>query len=164
MPEVEIRLRGLEPRDRDPIVRILSGAGVFRDEEVAVGLELVDESLHPRPDTDYAWFVAEVGVELAGFACYGPVPLTDATYDLYWIAVAPAFRGSPVAARLDDAVTSAVSALGGRWLLAETSSTPPYEPARRFYLKRGYEVLSVLPDFYRLGDDRVTYGKRLDRP
>ena len=163
MGEEDVVLRNLQPSDRDEIAHILRQAGVFHEEEVAIGLELVDETLNPRPDTDYAWVMAEVGSRLAGFACYGPVPLTDATYDLYWIAVAPAFRGSNVAAELDEAVTEAVKARNGRWVLAETSSTPPYEPARRFYLKRGYQKLSCLPDFYRVGDDRVTFGKRLNQ-
>lgn len=163
MPESDVVLRGLRASDRDPVARILRETGVFRAEEVAVGLELVDETLDPRPDTDYEWIIAQIGEELAGFACYGPVPLTDATYDLYWIAVSPRFRGSGVASRLDDAVTEAVKSREGRWVLAETSSTPPFEAARRFYLRRGYEKLSCLPDFYRVGDDRVTFGKRIDR-
>ncbi len=163
MVEESVVHRELRPSDRGSIARILRESGVFREEEVAVGLELVDESLNPRPDTDYAWVMAEAGAELVGFACYGPVPLTDATYDLYWIAVAPGFRGTNVAAKLDEAVTEAVRARNGRWVLAETSSTAPYEAARRFYLKRGYQTLSRLPDFYRLGDDRVTFGKRLDQ-
>lgn len=164
MPEnPELILRGLQPSDRDPIARILRDSGVFRAQEISVGLELVDESLNPRPETDYVWIIAQLGPDLAGFACYGPVPLTDATYDLYWIAVAPPFRGSPVASTLEDAVASAVKARLGRWLLAETSSTPPYEPARKFYHKRGYTQLSLIPDFYRPGDARVTFGKRLDQ-
>lgn len=163
MAEREVVLRGLRSSDRDEIARILRASGVFREQEVTIGLELVDETLNPRPDTDYAWVMAEVGSDLAGFACYGPVPLTDATYDLYWIAVAPEFRGSNVAANLDEAVTEAVRARNGRWVLAETSSTPPYEPARRFYLKRGYETLSRVKDFYRVGDDRVTFGKRIEK-
>jgi GNAT superfamily N-acetyltransferase len=161
MPEPT--LRGLRPEDREPIARILRDAGVFRPEEVAVGLELVDESLHPGPTTDYQWLIAERAGRVEGFACFGPVPLTDATFDLYWIAVDPLARGAGIAATLDDAVTEAVRRLAGRWLLAETSSLPAFEPARRFYLKRGYAILSRIPDFYRLGDDRVTFGKHLGR-
>jgi GNAT superfamily N-acetyltransferase len=156
-------LRDLRPADREPIGRILHAAGVFAAEEVAVGLELVDETLSPGPSTDYRWVVAERDGRVAGFACFGLVPMTRGTFDLYWIAVDPPARGTPVAGLLDDAVTAAVRRLGGRWLLAETSSTPGYEPARRFYRKRGYTLLGRIPDFYRLGDDRLTFGKRLDR-
>ena len=137
-------------------------SGAFRDNEIAVGLELVDESLNPGPATDYCWIMADRHGDLIGFACYGPVPMTVGTFDLYWIAVAPEVRGTGAAASIDDAVTSAARARGGRWLLAETSSTPPYAPARAFYARRGYRLLSTIPDYYRPGDDRLTFGKRLD--
>ena len=140
---------------------ILRYSGVFREEEIVVGLELFDETLAPRLDTDYEWVVAEVGESIAGFACYGPVPMTVGTYDLYWIAVAPEARGTAVATLLDEAVESRTKAKDGRWLLAETSSTAPFEAARRFYARRGYALLERLPDYYRDGDDRLTFGKRL---
>ena len=66
-----------------------------------------------------------------------------------------------MASALDESVEAEVRSRGGRWLLAETSSTSPYAPAQAFYLKRGYELLGRIADFYRLGDDRLTYGKRL---
>jgi ribosomal protein S18 acetylase RimI-like enzyme len=149
--------------DRPAIARILESSGAFQDHEIAIGLELVDESLDPGPSTDYCWFVADLVGKVVGFACFGPVPLTSGTFDLYWIAVAPDARGTGVANKLDDAVTEAVLGRGGRWLLAETSSTAPYAPAHAFYARRGYRLLERIEDFYRPGDDRLTFGKRLDR-
>lgn len=164
MEKAEITLREtLRAGDRPAIAAILEGSGAFRAEEIAVGLELVDETLNPGPPTDYRWVLAERDDELVGFACFGPVPLTEGTWDLYWIAVAPDAAREGIASRLDAAVESAVRGLGARWLLAETSSTPPYEPARAFYLRRGYRLLERIADFYRPGDDRMTFGKRLDR-
>lgn len=160
MPELILRDR-LQPSDRDAIGRILQAAGAFRPEEIAIGLELVDESLHPGPSTDYQWRLAEQDGCVVGFACFGPVPLTEGTFDLYWIAILPQARGAGVADTLDDAVTQAVRNASGRLLLAETSSTPPYEAARRFYRRRGYDVVERIADFYRAGDDRLTFGKRL---
>jgi ribosomal protein S18 acetylase RimI-like enzyme len=163
MPDAEVVLRGLQAGDRPAIARILETSGAFQEHEVAIGLELVDETLNPGPSTDYSWSIAERAGRIVGFACYGPVPLTEGTYDLYWIAVEPESRGSGVAARLDDAVTAAVRVTGGRWLLAETSSTAPYGPAHAFYERRGYRLLGRIEDFYRPGDDRLTFGKRLDQ-
>lgn len=157
----DVVLRDLRPEDREPIAAILRDVGVFRDEEIAVGVELVEETLNPGPSTDYRWCVAERRGDLIGFACFGPVPLTEGTFDLYWIAVGPEARGSGVAARLDEAVTAEVCERGGRWLLAETSSTEAYAAAHRFYDKRGYQLLGRIADFYRPGDDRLTFGKRL---
>ncbi len=151
----------LQASDREPIARILRESGAFRGEEIAVGLELIDETLNPRPDTDYSWILAEHQGKLLGFACFGPVPMTVGTFDLYWIAVDRDQKGQGVAARLDDAVTQAVRSQGGRWVLAETSSTDPYTAAHRFYQKQGYTLVERIPDFYRDGDDRLTFGKRL---
>jgi ribosomal protein S18 acetylase RimI-like enzyme len=157
----DIVLRDLRPDDRGPIAAILRDVGVFRDEEIAIGVELVEETLNPGPSTDYRWCIADRLGAVVGFACFGPVPLTEGTFDLYWIAVAPEARGSGIAARLDKFVTSAVGGRGGRWLLAETSSTSAYSSAHRFYAKQGYRLLERIADFYRPGDDRLTFGKRL---
>ena len=159
----DVMLRDLRADDRAGIARVLESSGAFQAHEVAIGLELVDESLNPGPSTDYRWFVADRESKVVGFACFGPVPLTDGTFDLYWIAVAPEVRGTGIARLLDEAVTDDVRKLGGRWLLAETSSTPPYAPAHAFYARRGYRLLERIEDFYRPGDDRLTFGKRLDQ-
>ena len=159
----DVLLRGLLRADRPAIARILETSGAFHEPEIAIGLELVDESLDPGPSTDYRWVLAELGGEVVGFACFGPVPLTVGTFDLYWIAVGPDARGTGIATRLDEEVTASVRGLGGRWLLAETSSTPPYAPAHAFYARRGYRLLGRIEDFYRAGDDRLTFGKRLDQ-
>ena len=159
----DFSIRGLLLEDRGPIAQILRDSGVFRPDEVGVGLELLDESLTPKPDTDYRWVIAEGASGVLGFACYGPVPLTDATYDLYWIAVALPMRGTGLASRLESAAATDATARGARWLIAETSTTTPFEPARRFYLRNGYRPLGEVPDFYRPGDGRLTFGKRLDR-
>jgi GNAT superfamily N-acetyltransferase len=162
-PTRKIRLRDLRPEDRQSIERILRAVGVFREPEVQIGLELVDETFQPGPSTDYRWFVADRAGAVVGFACFGPVPLTEGTFDLYWIAVEPGSQGSTVAEMLDEAVTTAVRSLGARWLLAETSSLPEYGRAHRFYARRGYRLVGKIEDFYRPGDDRLTFGKRLDR-
>jgi ribosomal protein S18 acetylase RimI-like enzyme len=150
----------LRAEDRSAIEVILRGSGAFKEAEVAVGLELVDETLDPRPDTDYLWTIAERVGRLIGFACHGLVPMTDGTFDLYWLAVAADVRGAGVAGLLDRSVEEDVRRRGGRWVLAETSSTEPYAAARRFYEKQGYTVVGNVPDFYRDGDDRLTFGKR----
>jgi len=163
MVEDQISLRGLRPEDRPEIARILGSTPAFRPEEVAIALELVDETLDPNPSTDYEWIIAELKENVVGFACFGPVPLTEGTFDLYWIAVAPGASRLGIASRLDAAVTANVRTRPrARWLLAETSSTPDYGPARAFYGRRGYRLVGELPDYYRPGDDRLTFGKRLD--
>ena len=161
MADGDPTLRELRPGDRPELLEIMESSGAFRPEEIAVGLELVDETLNPGPSTDYRWWIAEGAGQVLGFACFGPVPMTEGTFDLYWIAVAPEARGTGVAAGIEEAVADSVRSLGGYWLVAETSSTAPYLPAHAFYARRGYRLLGRIEDFYRPGDDRLIFGKRL---
>jgi ribosomal protein S18 acetylase RimI-like enzyme len=106
--------------------------------------------------------VAELEGDAVGWSCHGRVPLTDATFDLYWIAVAPRVQGQGIGRTLLNEVEQTVQSKHGRWLLAETSSTTAYKPTRDFYQRCGYRMLNEIADFYRTGDGKITFGKRLD--
>jgi ribosomal protein S18 acetylase RimI-like enzyme len=109
----------------------------------------------------YIFFVYHEGGQLLGFACFGPHPLTEGTFDLYWICTAREARGQGIGGALLAFVEAGVRARGGRLLVVETSSTPDYAPARRFYEGYGYRYESVIHDFYAPGDDLILYAKRL---
>lgn len=159
-----VSLVPLRPHHRSALEDLLRAAEVFREDEVAVALELVDAVLY-RPDhPDYAFAVAEADGETAGYACWGPTPCTLGTFDLYWIAVHPRRQGQGIAGRLLRAAETDMAARDGRLSVIETSSLPRYEPARRFYLRSGYEEAARLQDFYAPGDDKVLFLKRLTRP
>jgi len=96
-----------------------------------------------------------------GYVCYGSTPLTNGTYDLYWIAVDPEIHGGGVGRSLVTAATDAIAAAGGRLLLIETSSRTDYSKTREFYERLGFVAEARVRDFYSPGDDRVIYSKRL---
>lgn len=152
-------LRDLLARDRAPLERILRGSGFFTSDEVEVALELIDTGIAKR-DT-YRFVVAEVRDEAAGYACFGHTPCTDAVYDLYWIAVREDLRKMGLGRALLAAAEERIREAGGRMLLVETASKPLYAPTRAFYERTGYHVAARVPDFYREGDDKVIYAKRL---
>ena len=151
----------LVPADREAIARIVREVGVFRPDEVDVAMELVDIGL--SSDTKgYLFAVAEddAGAVL-GYACWGLAPMTDATFDLYWIAVDPARHGGGIGQQLLAACERDVRARGGRLQQIETEGTPDYEPTRRFYLRAGYPEIARIRDYYRAGADKVVYGRTL---
>ncbi|HZE88748.1 MAG TPA: GNAT family N-acetyltransferase [Verrucomicrobiae bacterium] len=154
-------LRGMIAADRAPIERILKATGVFFDDEVAVALELFDIARDRRGQTDYIFLCADVGGRLAGYACYGPVPMTDRTFDLYWIAVDPNLHGRGVGRALLDAMEGDLKARGARKVFIETGGRDAYAPTRRFYEATGYTVAARLPGFYREGDDKYVFMKDL---
>ena len=139
-----------------------STCGFFRPDEVTVAAEILDEAMRDGPSGHYQVFVAEEGGRQVGWSCHGRVPLTDATFDLYWIVVAPELQRAGVGRKLISTIEAKLRAESARWLLAETSSTAQYESTRRFYQRCGFAELSQIDDFYRPGDGRIIFGKRID--
>jgi ribosomal protein S18 acetylase RimI-like enzyme len=96
---------------------------------------------------------------LLGYAAFGPTPVTEGTWDLYWIAVAKEAHGKGVGSALLAAVEAKMAASKGRMLLIETSSRTDYEATRGFYAARGYAEQARIRDFYAVDDDRVMLTK-----
>ncbi|MGH7461572.1 MAG: GNAT family N-acetyltransferase [Longimicrobiales bacterium] len=157
----ELQLRPLVRADRAAVHAILIDTRVFRDDEIVVALEVLD-SYFADPERDYTALGAFTpSGELLGYVCYGPTPCTVGTWDLYWIAVAPATQGGGVGSRLLQEVDRRLALQDARLVIIETSSLPHYAPTRAFYEKRGYHVVARVPDFYAQGDDRLIFAKRI---
>jgi len=154
-------IRPLRREDREPLRLLLVDTGFFTAEETAIALELIDVVLNNATQKDYIIYTYEDGNSVLGYYCIGPTPATEGTFDLYWIAVAPAGQGRGIGTALDRHAHDMIRSRGGRLVIAETSSQPRYESTRKFYLARGYAELSRIRDYYRVGDDLVVYGKYL---
>jgi ribosomal protein S18 acetylase RimI-like enzyme len=159
----KITIRQLVPKDCPDLLELTRETDAFRPEEIEVAAEVLRDALKSASADDYQVLVAEVDGSSAGWSCHGRVPMTDATFDLYWIVVAPRAQRLGVGRALIAEVQRRVQSEKGRWLLAETSSTKPYAAAREFYRRCDFRQLSEIDDFYRRGDGRVIFGLRLDR-
>ena len=152
-------LRPVGRAQRARLEELTAATGLFRREEVATALELLDESL--AGDHDYRFLGAYAGDELVGYACWGPTPGTEGTYDLYWIVVDPAWQGKGVGTLLLRAVEAKLVAEGCRLIVVETSSRARYAPTRGFYERRGYAAAARVPGYYAPDDDLIVYLKDL---
>src|SRR5258708_4760365 len=142
-----MRIRPLEPVDRRRILEIVVAAGNFTPAEIETALEVVDEAL--AGDEDYAVFVLEDdGGRVAGYECHGPTPLTDGTWDLYWIAVDPACQGSGFGRALLAFAEADVRATGGRVLLIGTPSQGSYGGTIPFYEESGHPPAPPTQGFF----------------
>ncbi len=144
---------------RARLERLTAATGVFRPEEVATAVELLDASLDG--DDDYRFLGAYEGDDLLGYACWGPTPGTVSTSDLYWIVVDPARQHQGVGTTLLGAVEARLTADGCRLVVVETSSRADYAPTRAFYERRGYARVATIPGYYAPSDDLVIYLKDL---
>ena len=153
-------IRSTRHGDMERILALASKTGVFTPQEVVVVKELMEIELNSRDQKDYHSFVAEVAGQVVGFACYGPTPMTDGTYDLYWILVDPSYHHRGIGGALLQEVEKSIRGAKGRMLLADTSSSRPYLPARRFYQNHGFRKAAKVEDYYSPGDSRLTYVKQ----
>lgn len=152
----------LTEADRLSIEFILKSTGMFYPEEIGVALELVDEGLIKGPASGYHFLLAlsDAG-DVLGYTCFGPIPCTRDSYDLYWIAVRHDEQGKGIGKNLLKKTQRIISKLGGERVYIETSSRKSYAPTRAFYQKEGYSEEAIIKDFYSTGDDKIIFLRRL---
>src|SRR5215510_8808815 len=100
--------------DRDHVRATVSSTGFFTAAEIAVAVELIEERLLKGIASGYHFLFAEEAGKPLGYACYGPVPATLATWDLYWIAVHSERQREGLGRMLLDRVERAIADAGGR--------------------------------------------------
>jgi GNAT superfamily N-acetyltransferase len=155
--------RSLRESDPQAIREIVKSTGYFSDEEIEVAVELASEGLHRGNKSSYQFMFAEVSERLIAYTCFGRIPGTLYSYDLYWIVVHEDFRGLGIGRALLKQTEETISGLGGCYVYIETSSRSLYEPTRQFYVRCGYTQTAVLENFYAPGDSKITYRKVLKR-
>lgn len=153
-------MRSLKGSDLTVLKHILKATEAFTTDEIACALELLGIVLDDPDQKDYLTAVAEADGRVAGYVLFGPVPLTEGNFDIYWIATDPEVQGLGFGRRLLEHAETEARSRGARLVCLETSSQGGYERTRRFYEQAGYVEESRIRDFYRPGDDRITYVKR----
>jgi ribosomal protein S18 acetylase RimI-like enzyme len=148
-------------KDKPSITKILSSTPEFKPSEVAIAEEVIEGYLKDSVGSGYHILVAEVDSTVTGYICYGPTPLTEGTWDIYWEAVARERQGQGIGSALMESAENEIVVAEGRMAIIETSSTPAYEKTRHFHLSHGYKIVARIPDFYAPGDDKLILQKRL---
>ena len=157
-----IKIRKLLKKDKTALMEILHNTPEFTAEEVAVAEEVIDGSLDKPQISGYFSLAAENedGVFI-GFISYGPVPMTQHAWDIYWLAVKREFQGHGTGATLLKAAEKKIAQAGGTMAFIETSGKAQYDRTRRFYTTNDYQEICNIPDFYAPGDAKVLYQKIL---
>ena len=148
--------------DKDKIRRLIEQRGTFNKKEIQVAVDVVDEALRHPERADYHVMCAIDGPDLlAGYICFGPIPMTDDCYDLYWIVADKNFSRKGIGRELLEYMEGFVVRKKARRIYLDTSSGAAYKAARSFYEKHGYRLVYVLEDFYRESDHKMIYMKEL---
>ena len=141
---------------------LIASSGFFSQHELTLALELLEERLHKGAASGYQFLFAERAGQVVAYTCFGPIPATLHSYDLYWIAVRNDLRGGGIGKKLLLKTESAIALQDGQRIYIETSSRPQYAPTRAFYLRTGYRETAVLQDFYAPGDSKIIFSKSLE--
>jgi ribosomal protein S18 acetylase RimI-like enzyme len=155
-----MEIRPIAGSDRNALAGLLGRIETFSPAEVACAVELIDLALRPN-NTDYSVLVALKDDKVVGYICYGPTPMTEGTYDLYWIASDPAVRGQGVGSALVSAMEGDLRRRKARLMRVETSALEAYGPTRGFYQAMRYLEEARFRDFYKVGEDLIILSKKL---
>ncbi len=147
------------PEDLENLQDILDRTKNFLPDEVAVARELLDESVSDV-ETTYQTLVAR-DKKAVGYVCFGRTPMTDHTFDLYWIVVDAQMQGHGIGRLLYAEMERAVREQQGKIVRIETSSSEGYDDTQAFYHRLGFEELNHIKDFYRDGDALITFVRYL---
>jgi ribosomal protein S18 acetylase RimI-like enzyme len=140
---------------------ILHSTAFFHDFEIEVAVDLVKERIANGDASGYHFIFAEVEGKTVGYTCFGDIPCTKNSYDIYWIGVHENQRGNGIGGQLLQETERKIRDLGGNGVYLETSGMEKYVSTRNFYLKYHYVAEAIIKDFYDYNDDKYIFVKRL---
>ncbi|HSV97167.1 MAG TPA: GNAT family N-acetyltransferase [Spirochaetota bacterium] len=152
-----------EVRATDPaeIRKIVESSGYFSRAEIEIAAELIDERIARGDASGYHFLFADSPSGMLGYTCFGPIPATESSYDLYWIAINEGLRRRGLGRELLTRTEKIIGKMGGRRLYIETSSRAQYASTQGFYARCGYRREAFLRDFYSQGDGKFIYVREL---
>lgn len=151
--------RQIKPSDLTAIARIVKSSNFFSVEEIDLACELACEKLSEGDACSYQFLFGEDKDFVWGYTCFGQIPATTVSFDLYWIAVENSLRTRGLGRRLLEKSEDIIRTSGGKHIYADTSSRNQYRPTHRFYESCGYIREAFLKDFYAVGDSKIIYSK-----
>ena len=128
-------IRAMRKADRAAVSEIITLVGNFSEAEIDCALELIDIYLQVKGQKDYRIAVCEdsqSGVQ--AYICWGPVPLTRGSYDIYWIATHPDSQGKGFGSSLGQVASI---------YAADVSSDKTVQISSNYYLVADSLVFSV---------------------
>lgn len=135
----------------------IDSTGLFPSELLE---DMTADFLSNPASTDIWLTKEEEGVPIA-VAYYAPEQLTEGTYNLYLIAVRKEDQGKGIGAEIMKHVEKKLQEEGHRILIVETSSLPEFKATRNFYKKLGYNQEATIRDFYKEGEHKIIFWKKL---
>lgn len=151
------QIRKVLPKDVEALKEVIDTSGLFPS---ALLTEMIRDYFD-SPSTNDIWLTREADNRPIAIAYCAPEKLTEGTYNLYLIAVHQNHQGKGIGAQMMSYIETLLKANGERILLVETCGLAQFELTRKFYDKCGYKREALIRDFYREGEDKVVFWKKL---
>lgn len=150
-------IRAVQKADLDELKRVVDSSGLFPSEYLD---EMISDYFN-NPYTEEIWFMyADHNQPMAIGYCV-PEKLTMGTYNLLAIGVGEDFQRHGIASEMMKYIEQFLRHRGGRLLVVETSSDDAQVGARNLYEKLGYTQSALIKDFWRDGEDKIVFSKKL---
>lgn len=151
------KIRNVTRADISDLKIVLDSSGLFPAEY----LEGMIDDYFNNAETKDIWFTYMDDSTPVAIGYCVPEKLTDGTYNLLAIGVMKDPQRRGIATEMMDYIEQWLRQNGGRILIVETSTDDAQTAARNFYKKISYIQEAVIRDFWRNGEDKIVFWKRL---
>lgn len=146
------------PIDRDnheKIITIARNSGKFNYYEINHLSDDLMDLWTGKCQNDLVWFDGK------SFIWFGPDEFVDDVFIIHWILVDKEFQNKGIGKELIEKAELNIKQKDGRLIIIETSFTNSNRDVCNFYEKCGYIPCAIVPDYYKDGDSKVVYLKRV---
>lgn len=151
------KIRPVTQEDIQELKKVVDSSELFPSEYLD---EMISDYLN-NPETQDIWFTYIYGSKPVAIGYCIPEKLTDGTYNLLAIGVSNDSQRNGVATEMMKYIEQRLKHNDGRILIVETSSDDAQFGAREFYQKMGYTQMAVIKDFWKDGEDKIVFWKKL---
>lgn len=151
------KIRAVSKEDIETLKKIIDSSELFPSEYLD---EMISDYFN-NPETEDIWFTYINKESLSAIGYCVPEKLTDGTYNLLAIGVMKELQGKGIASEMMKYIEQLIKQKGGRILIVETSSDDAQFAARNFYKKIGYTKEAIIRDFWKEGEDKIVFWKKL---
>jgi len=151
------KIRAVIQKDIDELKKVVDSSELFPSEYLD---EMISDYLN-NTDTQDIWFAYFDDKIPTAIGYCVPEKLTDGTYNLLAIGVSQDSQRNGLATEMMKYIEQLLKLKDGRILIVETSSDDAQIGARKFYQKIGYTQMAVIKDFWKDGEDKIVFWKKL---
>ena len=152
------KIRNTVKDDIDGLKEVLDSSELFPSDYLD---EMISDYMN-NPESEEIWFTYFQEDQIIGLGYCTSEKLTDGTYNLLAIAVRKDIQGKGIGRKMMDYIEQLLKKKSKRVLIVETSSDSQYKLTREFYEKLNYRKEATIQDFWKDGEDKIIYWKKLN--